>query len=140
MRTAMATALAAALVSTALLGTAPRPAAAAAASQPPPPLTAPGTGRSMDYPAALSAPDLAASPPRRRLSQLTADPAVATCLRRCMPGCVRGGAGAPGLGPAAVRRDPVVFGEGFRDRSTCLRECSEVCALKVEKAGGDGKK
>jgi len=95
----------------------------------------PGTGRQMDYPSALSAPP--EGPPRRLLSELTSGPdgpAVSSCLRKCMPGCVRGGAGAPGLGPATLRKDPVVFTEGFRDRGTCLRECTEVCALKVSGA------
>ena len=145
----MAGLAAAALAGLAVAGF-PRPAAAAAAAlpHPPPPAVAasasvaPGTGRSLDFPAGLSAPDPGDGARRQRLSSLTsgaAGPAVTACTRKCMPGCIRGGAGGPGLGPASVRRDPVVFGAGFRDRATCLRECTEVCALKVAGMGGGGR-
>ena len=119
---------------------APAPSSLSAAPTQPPPiaaLVAPGTGRSVDYPSSLAAPDPAAKA-RPKLSDLTSGrrgAAVTTCARKCMPGCIRGGAGGPGLGPAAVRRDPVVFGDGFRPRGGCLRECTDVCALKL--GGGD---
>lgn len=35
-------------------------------------------------------------------------------------------AGAPGLGPISVRKDIVVFKEGFRSRQYCLSECAQV--------------
>jgi hypothetical protein len=36
-----------------------------------------------------------------------------------------GGSG-PGLGPLSMRKDPVVFKDGFRSRSYCLSECAQV--------------
>jgi hypothetical protein len=127
-------------ISLAAIGPGPPPPTAAPAPPPAAALVAPGTARALDFPSALSAPDPAATAPRQRLSALTsgkAGIAVTACARKCVPGCIRGGAGGPGLGPAAVRRDPVVFGAGFRSREGCLRECTEVCALKVagKKAG-----
>ncbi len=35
-------------------------------------------------------------------------------------------AGSPGLGPISMRKEVVVFQEGFRTRGYCLRECAEV--------------
>lgn len=110
---------------------------AAAALSPPPQSVAPGTGRALDFPSGLSTPE-PSSRQRLRLSTLTSGvdgPAVTTCARKCLPGCMKGGKGGPGLGPASLRRDPVVFGAGFRDRATCLRECTEVCAVKVSQGG-----
>lgn len=88
----------------------------------------------------------------RRLSSLMAEGggaskrAVEGCTRKCLPTCVRGGGGAPGLGPLSVRREPggVVFKESFRSRSYCLRECSETCSALVQqqqkqKASGVGR-
>jgi len=43
-------------------------------------------------------------------------------------------AGAPGLGPMSVRREIVVFKEGFRSRKYCLSECTQVCALEANAA------
>lgn len=54
---------------------------------------------------------------------------IQACSRKCLPACLRGGEGAPGLGPMTVRRELVVFKEGFRDRKYCLTECTTVCAL-----------
>lgn len=35
--------------------------------------------------------------------------------------------GSPGLGPVSLRKEVVVFKEGFRSRTYCLTECAEVC-------------
>ncbi|GAB4820899.1 hypothetical protein N2152v2_007945 [Parachlorella kessleri] len=56
---------------------------------------------------------------------------VQQCTRTCVPTCIRGGQGAPGLGPMSVRREIVVFKEGFRSRKYCLSECTQVCALEA---------
>lgn len=56
---------------------------------------------------------------------------VQDCTRKCMPTCIRGGQGAPGLGPMSVRKEMVVFKEGYRSRTYCLRECVEVCNITV---------
>lgn len=38
-------------------------------------------------------------------------------------------AGSPGLGPISLRREIVVFKDGFRSRQYCLSECAQVCKL-----------
>ncbi|EFJ43568.1 hypothetical protein VOLCADRAFT_96168 [Volvox carteri f. nagariensis] len=48
------------------------------------------------------------------------------CIRKCVPTCIRGGGGAPGLGPISVRKEIVVFKEGFRSRQYCLSECAQL--------------
>ncbi|PNW87753.1 hypothetical protein CHLRE_01g000800v5 [Chlamydomonas reinhardtii] len=55
------------------------------------------------------------------------------CTRKCVPTCARGGDGAPGLGPISVRKEIVVFKEGFRSRQYCLSECAQVCALSYDR-------
>lgn len=75
--------------------------------------------------------DARESRPRESLSALTRGARgreVQACATKCLATCVRGGGGAPGLGPASVRRDPVVFKDGFRSREYCLTECTETCA------------
>lgn len=57
---------------------------------------------------------------------------VPRCASKCVATCIRGGGGAPGLGPMSVRKAPVVFEEGFRSRSYCVRECTEICALQAK--------
>jgi hypothetical protein len=59
---------------------------------------------------------------------------VTNCTKKCVPTCIRGGQGAPGLGPMSVRRETggVVFKEGYRTRTYCLGECVEICALEVK--------
>jgi hypothetical protein len=42
-------------------------------------------------------------------------------------------AGSPGLGPLSVRKEIVVFKDGFRSRQYCLSECAQVCSLKINK-------
>lgn len=82
-------------------------------------------------PEELSASDARTGP---RLSKLIEGPkggAVVTCTRKCLPTCLRGGEGAPGLGPLTVRRDPVKFKDGFRSRAYCLSECTQVCAASI---------
>ncbi len=37
-------------------------------------------------------------------------------------------AGAPGLGPLTLRRELVVFKDGFRSRKYCISECTQACA------------
>ena len=37
--------------------------------------------------------------------------------------------GAPGLGPISMRREIVVFKDGFRSRQYCLSECAQTCKL-----------
>lgn len=41
-------------------------------------------------------------------------------------------AGAPGLGPISMRKEIVVFKEGFRSRQYCLSECAQVCSLSIQ--------
>mmetsp|Transcript_16181 Transcript_16181/g.44234 ORF Transcript_16181/g.44234 Transcript_16181/m.44234 type:complete len:203 (+) Transcript_16181:1311-1919(+) len=55
---------------------------------------------------------------------------VQGCTRTCLPTCVRGGSngGAPGLGPLSMRRDVIVFKDGFRSRYYCLTECANACS------------
>ncbi|KAF5839500.1 hypothetical protein DUNSADRAFT_674 [Dunaliella salina] len=59
---------------------------------------------------------------------------VQGCTRTCLPTCVRGGSngGAPGLGPLSMRRDIIVFKDGFRSRSYCLTECANACSRLAE--------
>ncbi|KAK9843032.1 hypothetical protein WJX74_005852 [Apatococcus lobatus] len=52
------------------------------------------------------------------------------CIRNCIPTCIRGGEGAPGLGPLSVRKDLVRFKDGYRSRSYCLQECGFACSVK----------
>jgi hypothetical protein len=59
---------------------------------------------------------------------------ITECTRMCLPTCLRGGAGAPGLGPITVRKDLEVFKNGFRDRKYCLTECTTVCGLSFNGA------
>ena len=56
---------------------------------------------------------------------------VEKCTRKCLPACIRGGEGAPGLGPLSLRKELVKFKDGFRSRSYCLRDCTEVCSLSI---------
>ncbi len=51
------------------------------------------------------------------------------CTQKCITTCLRGGEGMPGLGPLSMRREIIVFKEGFRDRKYCLSECATVCSL-----------
>lgn len=60
---------------------------------------------------------------------------IQACTRKCVATCVRGGEGAPGLGPLSARWDPVVFKEGFRSRSYCVSECAQVCAIEAGEGG-----
>ncbi|KIZ07511.1 hypothetical protein MNEG_0445 [Monoraphidium neglectum] len=71
--------------------------------------------------------------PLSRLMAGSNKKAIEGCTRKCVPTCVRGGDGAPGLGPLSVRREPggVVFKESYRSRGYCLSECANVCALTV---------
>jgi len=38
-----------------------------------------------------------------------------------------------------MRKDPVVFKDGFRSRSYCLSECAQVCALEINGKAAKGK-
>ena len=75
---------------------------------------------------------------RRSLKSLTSGPngrAVEKCANRCLATCARGGGGGPGLGPASVRRDPIVFKDSFRSREYCLFECADICSRSLEGKG-----
>lgn len=52
-------------------------------------------------------------------------------LNRCTSTCIRGGQGAPGLGPMAVRKEVIVFKEGYRTGKYCLSECLQVCSFQI---------
>jgi hypothetical protein len=56
---------------------------------------------------------------------------IQQCTRRCTATCIRGGQGAPGLGPMALRREVVVFKPGYRSGKYCLTECLQICALQI---------
>ncbi|GLC38398.1 hypothetical protein PLESTM_000723000 [Pleodorina starrii] len=86
-----------------------------------------------NVPAQLSSAGEAAAVP---LSSVVSGPKkreIEGCTRKCVPTCIRGGEGAPGLGPISVRKEMVVFKEGFRSRQYCLSECAQVCALSFDK-------
>ena len=75
---------------------------------------------------------------RRSLKSLTSGPngkAVEKCANKCLATCARGGGGGPGLGPASVRRDPIVFKDSFRSREYCLFECADICSRSLEARG-----
>lgn len=83
-----------------------------------------------DVPARLGAGDAGQRDGRAALARLEKagkGEAATRCTTKCVTTCVRGGSGAPGLGPISQRRDAVVFKEGFRSRAYCLEECSDVC-------------
>lgn len=83
-------------------------------------------------PQGLSSADEAPKGPR--LGSLLEGPKgkeVQQCTRKCVPTCIRGGQGAPGLGPMSVRKEIVVFKEGYRTRTYCL---SEWCDLHASAA------
>ena len=93
-----------------------------------------------DIPEGLRASESASASKRPSLRRLTSGPngkAIEKCANKCLATCARGGGGGPGLGPASVRRDPVVFKESFRSREYCLYECAEVCSLRLNGGGGD---
>lgn len=95
-----------------------------------------------DIPDGLRASESASANTRPSLRRLTSGPngkAIEKCANKCLATCARGGGGGPGLGPASVRRDPVVFKESFRSREYCLYECAEVCSLRLNGGGGGDK-
>ncbi|CAL5227664.1 g10671 [Coccomyxa viridis] len=67
----------------------------------------------------------------RSLGKLMGDKEVQGCARKCVATCIRGGGGAPGLGPLSQRRELVVFKDGYRSRQYCLSECIQVCAAAL---------
>jgi len=80
--------------------------------------------------------DLSSSDARKNphLGQLMSGPKkaeITNCTRKCMPACIRGGEGAPGLGPMTVRKELFKFKNGFHSRSYCLSECTQVCAASI---------
>jgi hypothetical protein len=56
---------------------------------------------------------------------------IQQCARRCTSTCIRGGQGAPGIGPMALRKEVVVFKPGYRSGKYCLNECIQICALQI---------
>ena len=69
-----------------------------------------------------------------RLGSLMKGPhgsAIEQCTKKCVATCVRGGQGSPGLGPMSVRKEIIVFKDGYRSRSYCLSECVQVCSLTI---------
>lgn len=82
-------------------------------------------------PEELSASDAKVGPQLSKLMKGPHKDAISSCTRKCLPACMRGGQGGPGLGPLTLRRDPIQFKEGFRSRSYCLSECTQVCAASV---------
>ena len=58
--------------------------------------------------------------------------AVMKCTSKCVATCIRPDQRA---GPLTVRKEVVVFKEGFRDRNYCLSECKDVCSLSQGKIG-----
>ncbi|PSC68993.1 pyridoxal phosphate [Micractinium conductrix] len=82
-------------------------------------------------PQGLAASDSSTAP---RLGSLLEGPngkKIQQCTRKCVPTCIRGGQGSPGLGPMSMRKEIVVFKDGYRSRSYCLSECTQVCALSI---------
>ncbi|BDA46217.1 hypothetical protein COCOBI_08-3090 [Coccomyxa sp. Obi] len=65
------------------------------------------------------------------LGKLLKNKDVQDCARKCVATCIRGGGGAPGLGPISVRKEIIVFKDGFRSRQYCLTECTQVCAASL---------
>lgn len=59
---------------------------------------------------------------------------IQQCARRCTSTCIRGGQGAPGIGPMALRKEIVVFKPGYRSGKYCLNECIQICALQINGA------
>jgi hypothetical protein len=89
-------------------------------------------------PQGLSSSDDANEPRVPRLGSLLEGPKgkeIQQCTRKCVPTCIRGGQGAPGLGPMSVSREIVVFKDGYRSRKYCLSECIQVCSLSVTQKG-----
>lgn len=68
---------------------------------------------------------------RGNLGKLLKNKDVQDCARKCVATCIRGGGGAPGRGPISVRKEIIVFKDGFRSRQYCLSECTHVCAASL---------
>lgn len=60
--------------------------------------------------------------------------AIEECTRKCLTTCVRGGEGAPGLGPISLRKEVVEFKDGFRSRQYCINQCARACSLSINSA------
>jgi hypothetical protein len=76
--------------------------------------------------------------PRRALSSILKGPRgkeIEKCARKCTSTCIRGGQGAPGLGPLSVRKELVVFKPGYRSGKYCLSECVQICAIELGQGG-----
>ena len=57
----------------------------------------------------------AAAEQRRSFGRALSGPdagSIQGCTRRCLPACLRGGSGAPGLGPLSLRKELIVFKDG----------------------------
>lgn len=78
--------------------------------------------------------------PRRALSSILKGPRgkeIEKCARKCTSTCIRGGQGAPGLGPLSVRKELVVFKPGYRSGKYCLSECVQICAIELGQGDGN---
>jgi hypothetical protein len=78
--------------------------------------------------------------PRRALSSILKGPRgkeIEKCARKCTSTCIRGGQGAPGLGPLSVRKELVVFKPGYRSGKYCLSECVQICAIELGQGNGN---
>jgi hypothetical protein len=76
--------------------------------------------------------------PRKSLSRIlkgSRGKEIEKCARKCTSTCIRGGQGAPGLGPLSVRKELVVFKSGYRSGSYCLSECVQICAIELGQKG-----
>ena len=76
--------------------------------------------------------------PRKALSSIlkgSRGKEIEKCARKCTSTCIRGGQGAPGLGPLSVRKELVVFKPGYRSGSYCLSECVQICAIELGQGG-----
>eukprot|EP00878_Enallax_costatus_P014362 GHUV01015022.1.p1 GENE.GHUV01015022.1~~GHUV01015022.1.p1 ORF type:complete len:230 (+),score=60.61 GHUV01015022.1:222-911(+) len=87
-----------------------------------------------NIPTELSAAGEQSGPSLSSLVSGTNKKQIEGCTRRCVPTCIRGGEGAPGLGPISLRKEIIVFKDGFRSRQYCLSECAQVCSFISNKA------
>jgi len=91
-------------------------------------------GNMEDVPSALRAGDSATRRSSSSAMRGGNAKAISGCTSSCLTSCVRGGPGAPGLGPAAQGKEVAQFRGGFRSRNYCLTTCVDACAA-VDRSG-----